>query len=345
MKKSHKFRTRLHLQKVWNSLKTQAEEKSANSTLKKGGRRNRSKRVAQSFISKEPASMTTDNYKTLTHFITCQTNFLDLFREHFDIPSTATFPGICLAGLHTCGDLGPSCLRIYNSSEHIVSVCNIGCCYNMLNEKYDKFTYTRIRRERDERSRSPARCKAEIPLDELNTFGFPMSQYLDERKVVLGRNARMLSCQSIDRTVAQHEHPHNHLFFRALLEVLIEQKFPEYANLIEVGKMKTCTTFAEYARKSSKRNVHINFDSMTDDELNQFHADHIRDEKEMHLFYMLRLSLAAVIETVILLDRLLYMLEMDELHSDGGCNRHSYMVRFFDPVISPRCYGFVGMKV
>lgn len=334
---------------MWNSLRIRAEEQIANPTLKKGGRRTRGKqkRVAlptDESVAKVTAATANDNYKTLTHFITCQTNFLNLFREHFDIPSTVAFPGICLAGLHTCGDLGPSCLRIYNSSEHIVSVCNIGCCYNMLNEKYDKFTYTRIRRERDERSRSPARCSADVPLDELNTFGFPMSQYLDEQKVALGRNARMLSCQSIDRIVAHHEKPHNHLFYRALLEVLIAQQFPQYKNLIEVGKLKTCSTFAEYTRKSSKRNAHINFDSMTDDELNQFYADHIHDEKEMHLFYLLRLSLAAVIETVILLDRLLYLLEMDARHSGGECNRHSYMVRFFDAVISPRCYGFVGMK-
>lgn len=331
-------------------MKIQAEEKIANPTLKKGGRRARGKQKplavqTDDTVPKVATSKTNVNYKTLTHFITSQTNFLHLFRAYFDIPTAAGFPGICLAGLHTCGDLGPSCLRIYNSSEHMMSVCNIGCCYNMLNEKYDKFTHKRIARERDERSRLPERCAADVPLDTLNAFGFPMSQHLDERKMVLGRNARMLSCQSIDRTVAQHAKPHSHLFYRALLELLIAQNFPEYTNLIEVGKLKPCSTFAEYTRKSSKRNVHINFDSMTDDELNRFHADHITDEKKLHLFYLLRLSLAAVIETVILLDRLLYLLEIDERrNSDGESKRHSYMVRFFDPVISPRCYGLVGIK-
>lgn len=226
-----------------------------------------------------------------------------------------------------------------------MSVCNIGCCYNMINEKYEKLTHIRIPLRREARSRSPERCAADEPLDTLNAFGFPMSQLLDEQKMTLGRNARMLSCQSIDRTVAQHAKPHKHLFYRALLEVLIVQKYPEYTNSIEVGKLRPCSTFAEYARKSSRRNVHINFDGMTDDELNQFHADHINDEKEMHLFYLMRLSLAAVIETVILLDRLLYQLEIDErMDSNGECKRHSYMVRFFDPVISPRCYGLVGLK-
>lgn len=331
-------------------MKTQGEEKIANPTLKKGSRLTRGKQKrtavpAGDALPKVVISTTNVNYKTLTHFITSQTDFLQLFRAYFDIPATAEFPGICLAGLHTCGDLGPSCLRIYNSSDHIMSVCNIGCCYNMINEKYEKFTHKRIPRERDERSRSPERCAADVPLDTLNAFGFPMSQHLDEQKIRLGRNARMLSCHSIDRTVAQHKKPHNHLFYRALLEVLIVQKFPEYTNLIEVGKLKPCSTFAEYTRQSSRRNVHINFDSMTDDELNQFHAEHINDEKEMHLFYLLRLSLAAVIETVILLDRLLYQLEIDErMDSDGERKRHSYMVRFFDPVISPRCYGLVGMK-
>lgn len=321
-------------------MKIQAEEKITNPTLKKGGRRNRGKPkpLAEQTDKIVPKTISSTNYKTITHFITSQTNFLDLFREHFDIEENTNFPGICLTGLHTCGDLGPSCLRIFNSSEHIQSVCNIGCCYNMLNEKHHKFTYKRIPRDRDERSRSPARCEADVPLDELNTFGFPMSQYLDERKTVLGRNARMLSCQSIHRIVANREQPHKHLFYRALLEVLIAQKFPQYDNLIEVGKVRPCSTFAEYTRKSAKRNSHINFDDMTDAELNQFHTDHINDEKEMQLYHLLRLSLAAVIETVILLDRLLYLLEIDEL------KRQSYMVRFFDPVISPRCYGLVSIK-
>lgn len=327
-------------------MKIQAEEKIANPTLKKGGRRARGKQkhlTAQTdeTISKRHVATANDNYKTITHFITCQTNFLDLFRQHFYMPITVDFPGICLVGLHTCGDLGPSCMRIYNSSEHIKSVCNIGCCYNLLNEKYDNFTYKRILRVKNERSCSPVRCKADVPLDELNTFGFPMSKYLDERKMVLGRNARMLSCQSIDRAVAQHEQPHKHLFYRALLEVLIAQQFPAYDNLIEVGKLKACSSFVEYVRKSTKRNVHINFDNFTDDEINQFYVDHASDEKKMNFFYLWRLSLAPVIETIILLDRLLYLLEMDELNE---YKRHSYMVRFFNPVISPRCYGLVAMK-
>lgn len=318
------------------------ERKEGNPSSKQGKPKRKFNRQLDSTIEKpiQPNA----HYKTITHFITSQTNFLELFQENFDIPSAEDFTGICLAGLHTCGDLGPSCLRIYNASEHIVSVCNVGCCYHLLNEKYVRFEHKRIRRVRDERSRSPPCCEADVPLDELNAFGFPMSRYLNECETALGRNARMLSCQSMHRTIDQKEKPHQHLFYRALLEVLIADKYPEYRSSIEVGRLKTCTTFAEYVRKSSKRNPHINFDDMTDDTLNQLHGHYANVEQQMIVYHFLRISIANVIETVILLDRLLYLLEIDESNSEAGNRRHSHLVRFFDPVKSPRCYGLISMK-
>lgn len=49
--------------------------------------------------------------------------------------------------------------------------------YNMLNEKHHKFTYKRIR---GTWTSGRGHQLTDVPLDEWNIFGFPMSQYLDE---------------------------------------------------------------------------------------------------------------------------------------------------------------------
>lgn len=329
----------LQFQRKWNSFKAQAQVQLEGSlpASQKQSRRRRKKQeqIDQSIANELPKS--NENYKTITHFITCKTDFPKLFRENFTIDATP-FPGICLTGLHTCGNLAPSCLRIYNTSEHVMALCNIGCCYHLMSEQFSTFNYERIRRKRDSSSKSPERCNPDIPIDELNFYGFPMSEYLIKQNFALGRNARMLACQSIYRVIEQKGLPHIHLFYRALLEVLIKQKFSQYENRIEVGKIKKCSTFAEYVRKSVKRNPCLNFDDITDDQLNQLPQQYAQDELYLHIFYLLRLSLAPIIETIILLDRLLYLMDAD------GNKRKSFLVKFFDSVISPRCYGLISIK-
>ena len=43
---------------------------------------------------------------------------------------------IMLTGLHTCGDLAPSMMRIFLSNEKAQILCNVGCCYHLLNEEF-----------------------------------------------------------------------------------------------------------------------------------------------------------------------------------------------------------------
>ena len=39
---------------------------------------------------------------------------------------------VLLVGLHTCGDLGPTMLRMFTTSPHIVGLISVGCCYMKL---------------------------------------------------------------------------------------------------------------------------------------------------------------------------------------------------------------------
>lgn len=277
-----------------------------------------------------------ENYRNATHFITPQTDFIKLFSDNFNI-KTEEVPSLCLSGLHTCGNLAPSCLRIFSENKQITAVCNIGCCYHLLTEQFSTFVYNAIRRERSPESKKREVCELTENVAE-NTFGFPLSQFLINSKTKLGRNARMLACQSVHRVIDRKELPNDHLFFRALLEVLIERKCPEYLHRVEVGRMKQCHTFTEYVRKSTDRNPFLPFNDITDDELNQFHDEFRIEEQFLDVYHLMRVSIAAIVENLILLDRFLYLKEQEK---SGDI---SHLVRFFDPVVSPRCYGLIAMK-
>lgn len=58
--------------------------------------------------------------------------------------------------------------------------------------------------------------------------------------------------------------------------------------------------------------------------------------KKLVLFYLIRLCLAQVIESLILLDRLMFLYE-------NGFDK-VYVVKLFDPVVSPRCHSIVAVK-
>ncbi|KAF7461785.1 hypothetical protein GHT09_014062 [Marmota monax] len=58
---------------------------------------------------------------------------------------------------------------------------------------------------------------------------------------------------------------------------------------------------------------------------------------ELEAFNMLKVFLAPCIETLILLDRLCYLKEQEDI-------AWSALVKLFDPVKSPRCYAVIALK-
>lgn len=41
-----------------------------------------------------------------------------------------------MVGLHTCGDLAPSTLRMFVAKPELAAVCSVGCCYHLLSEQF-----------------------------------------------------------------------------------------------------------------------------------------------------------------------------------------------------------------
>lgn len=299
-------------------------------------RRGRRKRCEKPVAEEMPPKTTINKYQRSTNFITPTTDFSELFRQHFpEAPETTVF---CLSGLHTCGNLASSCLQIFSDNVAIRTLCNVGCCYHLIDEE---FAHNELYVAFDD----PSICKSSASA----TFGFPMSSYLRDNRLAVGRNARMLASQSLNRTVASKEFPGASLFYRTLLETLILTgteygRNLEQAHCIQVGRMKNVDrlTFAEYVAKCAKsKNVpdalRLELESMNSNDLDGMLTKYELQRRQMDLFYLLRMTFAPILESVIMLDRLLY------LRTDCSIE-DAYLVRLFDPIVSPRCVAVIASK-
>uniref|UniRef100_A0A182WFV0 Methyltranfer_dom domain-containing protein n=1 Tax=Anopheles minimus TaxID=112268 RepID=A0A182WFV0_9DIPT len=252
-------------------------------------------------------------YRTATQLIDFNTNLIELAAAYFPQGNHTTF---CLCGLHTCGNLGPNCLRLFHENPTIRGICNVGCCYHLMQEQFvvDEFY-------------NPTKV-CENP-----GYGFPMSAHLRERFFALGRNARNLAAESIERACANRENPSDKLGYRALLQVVFLERGEKKSH--QVGRLK-CNGFVDYVRKAIRRLDLTENVTITDDSLLELEARFAGELEQLKVFYLIRQQFAPVIETLILLDRLLYLREC-------GYDR-SFLVKLFEPVVSPRCYALIALK-
>ncbi|MBZ3891363.1 Methyltransferase-like protein 25 [Sciurus carolinensis] len=106
--------------------------------------------------------------------------------------------------------------------------------------------------------------------------------------------------------------PTESLFYRAVLQDIIKDCYGITKCNQHVGKIYSkCSSFLDYVRKSLKK---LGLDESK-----------------------LKVVLAPCIETLILLDRLCYLKEQEDI-------AWSALVKLFDPVKSPRCYAVIALK-
>ncbi|KAH8389965.1 hypothetical protein KR200_004743 [Drosophila serrata] len=303
------------LQRAWNGLTERAELQSQGITPKRRGKRSPTRDVPKN-------APLLENYKTTARFITTDLNFGELLAKQFPQLAGIGKPknNICLTGLHTCGNLASTCLQVFHAQSDCRLLCNIGCCYHLLRERFSKQEF----------------FGNKALMNKQTDFGFPLSQYLRERQVRMGRNARMLAAQSIERTLDAKELPSITLYYRALLEILVCRHAQHLKNELQVGKVRKIEDFPNYIRKCASKLEAPWLAAIEEAELQELLQEYAKDKQYLDLFYLLRMSFAPVLESLILLDRLLYLKEL-------GYER-SYLIDLFDPVISPRHYAIVAIK-
>ena len=77
---------------------------------------------------------------------------------------------------------------------------------------------------------------------------------------------------------------------------------------------------------------------MTEDDINEIYdAFASKHRNTLFSFFQLRALFGPLIEGLILLDRTVYLMEQPGISE-------VYLVRLFDAVVSPRCYGIIALK-
>ncbi|XP_076028978.1 putative methyltransferase-like protein 25 isoform X2 [Oratosquilla oratoria] len=276
-----------------------------------------------------------------------------------------------LVGLHTCGNLAASSLRIFCSNLHVKFLCNVGCCYHLMDEEFcenpfivkkssdnskvfeDKVESSPLmNRKMNEDQDFPRHNSSPGPstdirytsseLDPLHPSrnstpqakAFPMSSYLLEQQFALGRNARMLAAQPADRLAHNKDIGGTALFWRALLQVLMQEKGMDTS--AHVGRIAAkCSNFHEYTTAAFKK-LEMGLEYSSED-IQALHSKYMEKEDHMCRFFYLRSSLAPIIEGLILLDRLVFLCEQTSVEA-------AYLVRLFNPVTSPRCHAVFAFR-
>ncbi|XP_052742110.1 probable methyltransferase-like protein 25 isoform X2 [Bicyclus anynana] len=278
------------------------------------------KRIKNGTAERIAEAIDTDLHRFAQSYITNDTDLLQIVREKFPEHSNDDMK-LLLTGLHTCGNLGPTSLRLFACSGHISALLNVPCCYHLLTEDVDEMAFDVFQRDYG---------------DGKWGMGFPMSERL--RGYNLGRNARMLAAQSIDRVVRHRQLPDRSLLYRAVLQVIIKKHLPNLP--VTEGRLKgissKCQNFNDYFKMADAILKLGLYESLPENYLTDIHKNMDVQWKRIVLFYFVRLCLAQVIESVILLDRLLYLCQ-------NGFEK-CYLVKLFDPVISPRCHSVVAVR-
>ncbi|KAI7899601.1 methyltransferase domain-containing protein [Cokeromyces recurvatus] len=220
-----------------------------------------------------------------------------------------------LCGLHTCGDLATMMLRLFTSSPEMTCFVDVGCCYHFLTEDLD--------------SRKVVK-----------DTGFPVSHYVQKTGFKLGSTAKMLSCQAPARWLNKQNETleaYEHHFYRALLHLMMVEKGLTDISVAPIigrlNKKKDFVSFPIYV-KAALRRLNIPENTFSDEESENYYNIYKQKQvdKQIIIFWTLRVLLAPVIESLILMDRWLYLYNTIE----DSPTKNVWLWPLFDPVISPR---------
>ncbi|XP_010497984.1 PREDICTED: methyltransferase-like protein 25 [Camelina sativa] len=258
---------------------------------------------------------------------------------------------LVLAGLHACGDLPVTMLRTFMECEEVKAVVSIGCCYNLLSEKSSE--------------NSCSKC------------GFPMSAGLKFLNFSLGKNARDLACQSAERWSSLGEDAGLQNFelhsFRAAFQMVLSQHYPEVlATSPSIGRQgkafrrqqqrkaletpatvdntrkdtddknsmrqtssNSCSSFEKFCLSAFSR---LNLEHPQDLDLNATWNEADAFTELIGPYWSIRAAFGPVLETLILLDRLMFLQEQ-------GDSIKVMMLPIFDPNISPRNVAIIARRL
>lgn len=95
--------------------------------------------VDDSSLTSGDAITSTTTTKASSESVNCSNDISDLntsYSKHTRTDGEA--PRLLLTGLHTCGNLASTSVDIFATSSTCKCLCNVGCCYHLLDEKFSE---------------------------------------------------------------------------------------------------------------------------------------------------------------------------------------------------------------
>uniref|UniRef100_UPI0037E7A0AB methyltransferase-like protein 25B n=1 Tax=Semicossyphus pulcher TaxID=241346 RepID=UPI0037E7A0AB len=243
------------------------------------------------------------------------------------VNSLQGYPDFVLTGLHACGDLSATLLRHFVNCPHVSGITSVACCYMKITTKENPTPPGLVERP------APPTPGQESPPSE---FGYPMSSCVRGLPGhQLSYKAREGACHAVEdyirRLREESELLRTHCY-RATLETFIRDTRPDLRRAgIQTIKKAHLLPFTEYARLGLARvglppGLHLDPEQV---------EAMLKQQGRVVVYFSLALLLAPVVETLVLLDRMMYLQE-------NGVD--SQLVPLFDPNFSPRNFVLVALK-
>eukprot|EP01113_Clastostelium_recurvatum_P050115 TRINITY_DN9415_c0_g1_i7.p1 TRINITY_DN9415_c0_g1~~TRINITY_DN9415_c0_g1_i7.p1 ORF type:complete len:514 (-),score=130.30 TRINITY_DN9415_c0_g1_i7:234-1580(-) len=224
-----------------------------------------------------------------------------------------------MAGLHTCGDLATTMIRLVTSTPSMCALVDVGCCYYRIPS--DEDTYTMI----------SERCKA-------LTCSF-------------NAGALKLACEDVHRftssSAADHRYDMAVHFYRTILETVMTRLHPRghpytVRNMSRKKSAAAASYFEQALARMQRQQQEISRAGgeapalPTLEDLNSEYAKHEGDFTKVSALLTLRAVLAPVIESLVLLDRWMFLDEHPHITAR--------LVPVFNEDMSPRNIAVLAWK-
>ncbi|XP_058863521.1 methyltransferase-like protein 25B isoform X2 [Acipenser ruthenus] len=239
--------------------------------------------------------------------------------------------GFVLTGLHACGDLSATLLRHFARCPQAVAITSVACCYMKLT------TLSNPAPPGLQAPPLPRPGGGDCAEGAGPVFGYPMSSWVQGLPGhELSCKAREAACHALEsyaeRLRGERGELQSHCY-RAVLETLVRRAQPSLKRAgIQTIKKAHLLSFAEYARLGLQR-----LELPTDWPLDWVPSLEalLAQQGRVVAYFCLVLLLAPAVESLVLLDRMLYL-------SQEGLDCE--LLPLFSPTLSPRNLVLVAVK-
>ncbi|CDW71205.1 UNKNOWN [Stylonychia lemnae] len=301
------------------------------------------------------------------------TKWINLLNYKDVIPDLGQKNQITITGIHQCGNLSSLSIHEFCKNANVNQLAIIGCCYNCLTERmnYEMIKSSQIFQQYtnslqvDEGSGRLwddqfVECKLEQEINPELVFGFPISRHVWQQmnlsQLFLGRSVRNAATVSLksQKLLKNFDDTITKLFYRAAYEAIIQDKNAistlqgeEESNSLKqksydcggqvhkrrrIKKIKELD-FKEYVEQINLVNSYqIDMDKIQ----SEFDKNYKPLRKKFEIIYILKALLSPLTESLIVLDRLIYIQEQG--YSD------SKIIEIFEKQLSTRNYLIYAKK-